>query len=48
MPNFKKIILVFTNSRGVSEAFVTDDFQYLLLDEALALVKQGAASNQHI
>jgi soluble lytic murein transglycosylase-like protein len=47
MPKFKKIILVITNSRGVSEAFVTDDFQYLLLDEALILVKRGVLAGVH-
>jgi hypothetical protein len=48
MANLKKIILVITDSRGVSQAFVTDDFQHLLLKEAIALVKRGILIGVHI
>jgi hypothetical protein len=48
MSRIEKIILVITDSRGVSQAFVTDDFQYLLLDEAIALVKRGILSGVHL
>jgi len=45
---FKQIILVITNSRGASQAFVTDDFQYLLLKEAIALMKRGVLKGVHL
>ncbi len=48
MSDFKKIILVITDSRGISQAFVTDDFQYLLLEEAIALVKRGILIGVHL
>ncbi len=48
MSNFKKIILVITDSRGVSQAFVTDDFQYLLLEEAIALAKRRILIGVHL
>lgn len=41
MSKTKRIILVIVDSRGVSRAFVTDDFKHLLLDEAIHLVRKG-------
>jgi len=46
--NLKKILLVITDSRGVSQAFVTDDFQYMLLNEAITSVRRGIVSGVHL
>jgi hypothetical protein len=48
MAESKRIILVITNSRGVSQAIVTDDFRHLLLDEAIRLVRRGVLIGVHI
>lgn len=48
MTGLKQIILVITDSRGVSQAVVTDDLKHILLDEAIRLVRRGILAGVHI
>jgi len=43
-----RIILVISNSRGVSQALVTDDLRHLLLKEAIRLVRRGILIGVHV
>jgi Protein of unknown function (DUF3892) len=48
MAESKSIILVITDSRGVSKAFVTNDFNHLLLEDAIRLVRKGIVIGVHL
>lgn len=48
MTELKRVILVITDSRGVSRAFVTNDFKHLLLEDAIRLVRRGVLIGLHI
>lgn len=48
MTRRKKIILVISDTKGIGRAFITNDFQYLLLNEAIELVKKRALSGVHL
>ena len=48
MAESRRILLVITNSRGVSQALVTDDLRHLLLGEAIRLVRRGVLIGVHV
>ncbi len=48
MAEANRVILVITDSRGVSQAVVTDDLRHLLLNEAIRLARRGLLLGIHV
>lgn len=48
MAGSKQIILIIADSRGVSQAVVTDDLKHLLVNEAIRLVRRGILVGVHV